>query len=468
MNETKAYTTMNSPTLKLTDDELQYRASKDLYDEIAIALEYPKQRAIRGQFGTKIKQEKATMIDRRSGLFPAGLFPRVCDHLGLHSVQYKVIRPIYLDAPPLPITEPRLEGVVLRNDQLELINKVINNCRGVIVAPTGSGKTILALGIISMWPKARSLILTHRLDILEQFRTRAIQYLPEKRLQILTTSKHTLITGDIVCSTIQTIARKPIKSLISEFDIIIVDEAHHTTTKKGQFSKFLNANLAPIKIGLTATLPTDRGKLLTMEAAIGPVIGRLTLEKGQEIGIITRPRITLIPIPIEATIAENKRYQMIYDMGVVSNGTRNKRIVQLIQQRAEKGKTALIIVTNIAHGDRLYELAKRRHIRCLFIHGSNDALTRLNAKDALQSKQIDCVICTDVWREGIDIPSLDCVVMAYGGKSETRTLQSIGRGLRSFAGKKHVEIIDFLDPYRYLAQHTIERIRVYVENGWLK
>jgi superfamily II DNA or RNA helicase len=455
-------------TLTLTNDELQYRASKDLYDEIATALEYPKQRAIRGQFGTKIKQEKATMIDRRSGLFSVGLLPRVLEQLDLQGVQYQVIQPKWPDGPPLPIMKPRLEGVVLRNDQLELINKVVNNYRGVIIAPTGSGKTILALGIISMWPKARSLILTHRLDILEQFRTRAIQYLPEKRLQILTASKHTLITGDIVCSTIQTIARKPIKDLISEFDIIIVDEVHHTTTKKGQFSKFLNANLAPVKIGLTATLPTDRGKLLTMEAAIGPIIGRLTIEEGQKIGIVTRPRITLIPIPIEAAIAENKRYQIIYDMGVVSNNTRNKKIIQLVQQRSERGKTALIMVTNIAHGERLYELAKRHHIKCQFIHGSNDALTRLNAKEALQSKRIDCVICTDVWREGIDIPSLDCVVMAYGGKSETRTLQSIGRGLRSFAGKKHVEIIDFLDPYRYLSQHTIERIRVYVENGWLK
>jgi superfamily II DNA or RNA helicase len=67
----------------------------------------------------------------------------------------------------------------------------------------------------------------------------------------------------------------------------------------------------------------------------------------------------------------------------------------------------------------------------------------------------------------VNIPSLDCVIFASGGKSDIATLQGIGRGLRTTDEKKTFVIVDFLDPYRFLAQHTIQRLRIYVENNCL-
>jgi superfamily II DNA or RNA helicase len=55
---------------------------------------------------------------------------------------------------------------------------------------------------------------------------------------------------------------------------------------------------------------------------------------------------------------------------------------------------------------------------------------RVIIKNKLINKEVRCVIATTVWREGIDIPSLDCVINAAGGKSEIMTLQGVGRGLR--------------------------------------
>jgi superfamily II DNA or RNA helicase len=86
-------------------------------------------------------------------------------------------------------------------------------------------------------------------------------------------------------------------------------------------------------------------------------------------------------------------------------------------------------------------------------------------KEALQAKEIKCVIATTVWREGINIPSLGCIINACGGKSEIVTLQAIGRGLRTSEGKDRILVVDFLDPYKYLAQHAIMRIQTYVETG---
>ena len=84
-----------------------------------------------------------------------------------------------------------------------------------------------------------------------------------------------------------------------------------------------------------------------------------------------------------------------------------------------------------------------------------------------------CAIVTRIWREGINIKSLGSIILAKGGKGSEEsggweaTLQTIGRCLRKCEGKEYAVVVDILDPYRYLAEHTIERMQVYVKMGWL-
>ena len=59
------------------------------------------------------------------------------------------------------------------------------------------------------------------------------------------------------------------------------------------------------------------------------------------------------------------------------------------------------------------------------------------------------IISSVVWRTGVDLPNLDVVVLAYAGKSEIETVQSIGRGLRRTADKDERIIVDFFDPSNY-------------------
>ena len=85
----------------------------------------------------------------------------------------------------------------------------------------------------------------------------------------------------------------------------------------------------------------------------------------------------------------------------------------------------------------------------------------------LIEKKIKAVISSVIWKGGVDIPSLDCVIKADQGKDEKRTRQGIGRGFRTTETKKEFEIVDFAFPYRYLAEHFIARISVYLKEGWL-
>jgi len=92
----------------------------------------------------------------------------------------------------------------------------------------------------------------------------------------------------------------------------------------------------------------------------------------------------------------------------------------------------------------------------------------MKIKEALDEKKIHCVIATAVWYEGISIRSLNVIINAAGGKSEIRTLQTIGRGLRVTDEKKTVIIWDVWDiSHRYLIEHAGERLCTYMDSGWL-
>ena len=126
------------------------------------------------------------------------------------------------------------------------------------------------------------------------------------------------------------------------------------------------------------------------------------------------------------------------------------------------------MIKEIDHGGNLMEVAKIMGLKdILFIQGATKGEQRKEVKRALQSKEVKAVIVTVIWREGVNIPSLDCVVNAMGGKSEIATLQAIGRGLRTYKEKKEVEIVDFVDCHKYLSQHFTMRLSIYLENNWL-
>ncbi len=125
------------------------------------------------------------------------------------------------------------------------------------------------------------------------------------------------------------------------------------------------------------------------------------------------------------------------------------------------------MVKELQHGENLTNMADELVLPVTYIHGNTSAPTRAKVKKLFSEKVIGTVITTVIWKEGINIPSLDCVINAIGGRGEIQTLQLTGRGLRRTDLKHYVEIIDFLDPYRFLAQHTVMRLQTYAKNGWL-
>jgi superfamily II DNA or RNA helicase len=248
----------------------------------------------------------------------------------------------------------------------------------------------------------------------------------------------------------------------------LVHNCHMVSSLKGMYGYVLQRTLAPVRIGVTATMPYRDEAKFALEGLIGPKLGELTVKEGNEIGIIAKPEIQIIEILGGGGLETYTDYKKVYQEGIVNNILRNRNIIEEAKEQVQRGKSVLINVNRIEHGYRLEDLAKEMKLDCKFIHGAADEDTRDRIKKALDSKETMCVIASAIFKEGVNIRSLDTCINAAGQKSEIATLQALGRGLRTTKDKKTVLIIDFKDTgNKYLRRHFRARYAIYKKNGWI-
>jgi superfamily II DNA or RNA helicase len=275
------------------------------------------------------------------------------------------------------------------------------------------------------------------------------------------------LDGGVIVSTIQSFVKQP-QELLNSFDMVIVDEVHRFSKAKGQYFDVLSRMIAPYRYGLTATLNKNQEVALLTEGLIGPLIGEFTLKEGIEKGILAKPKLKFITIPLDYKVRNLRRYQEVYEMGVVLNRARNRMIIKTAKDLAKDGKTSLILISKIEHGNSLVEMSELIGHQVVFIQGKDDSEIRENVRGALNRKEIKTVIATQIWKEGVDIKTLDAVINAAGGKSEIAVLQSLGRGLRTAEGKESILLVDILDlSHHYLTSHLAERLAIYSQEEWL-
>ena len=126
------------------------------------------------------------------------------------------------------------------------------------------------------------------------------------------------------------------------------------------------------------------------------------------------------------------------------------------------------MINKIDHGRLLKNIGDKRGLKVEFVYGNTETENRNKIKEALNDKKTS-VICSDVWSEGINIPELNVVINAGGRKSDLKTLQIAGRGLRVTDTKKELILYDFFDSsHRYLVEHFGHRFSLYCDMGWIR
>lgn len=430
--------------------------------------------------------------------FPTGLLPLLIEEI--NKAPIKIPMTIQDNRVIKPLTTLKPSTVSLRDYQLDAVNKAIGNTylgtwwpRGVIQVATGGGKTEIAADLIQK-TGISTIFLVHRTDLEQQTIERFKKYgisagdIDDGKLVTVTT-----VQSLMSCTTnfeknyidhegnkrqrteewldekaaTQTARKKEILSLLSGIEQVFIDEAHLVAAKMENANLFSTALSwmpnAYMRWGLTAT-PFMRDKLHNwmLEGATGSAIVKITNRELIDAGYLTEAQVHMYDLGINAGVP--KTWPDCYEFGIVVNTSRNMKIIECLKTYPQP---ALVLVTKIGHGELLEKMAAKAGIKIPFLHGGSTKAERKQALQDMKNGKLKGVIASTIWDEGMDIPNIQTVILAGGGKSEIKNLQRLGRGLRTSSNKQTLYLVDFIDRTpRTLHNHSNIRMKLWEEQGF--
>lgn len=341
--------------------------------------------------------------------------------------------------------------------QEEAVQAALKGRNGVIVAPCASGKTQMGLEIIARLG-LRALWLTHTGDLLKQSmnRAKAVFAIDPSTYGTITDGKVN-IGASITFATVQTMCRMDLDTVRKEWDIIVVDEAHHvvgTPTKLQMFYKVISKLCARYKFGLTATPRRSDGLIACMYSLLGNKL--YEVQKRQIKDNLCPVRVFIRDVDympdLGVILAPDGTLQytsLINDL--IESESRNKQIVQDIAKHSGRGKRGLVLTDRVQHVSTLYKALCAAGMKCLMLYGSVGKQKRKEALDALKNGEVDLIVATfALAKEGLDIPNLDNVFFTTPQKNETVVVQSAGRVARKAEGKEWGNVYDYVDDFGVL------------------
>jgi superfamily II DNA or RNA helicase len=262
------------------------------------------------------------------------------------------------------------------------------------------------------------------------------------------------ITSDkpIIVSNIQALAKKD-DELFKRFGMLVIDEFHHSSA-----STYLDLNKACenayYRYGFTGTFIRSDGVDMPMHGVLSNVIFRKTTSELIEEGFLVRPYITVKEVVIPKSKAP---YAEAY-AAMTEYIPFNEVVADICRTKVAEGKQTLVLVRRKEHGRLLASMIPG----ALFVSGSDKGKERAEIKRNFITKKLRCMVATEIFGEGQDIPSIDVLVNARLQKTEIQTAQGIGRALRKAEGKDKAEVFDFLIVgQRHLHDHSVQRIASY-------
>ena len=370
-------------------------------------------------------------ISLSNGLkFPTGLLKRVYNAIKKKGYNVNVLYSSNGKTPHYEVTEDMLDGIILRDYQIDAVNKLLESKRGVAKMATNSGKTEVFAAIIKA-------IIGRIGDGIKE-------------------------DGNVIVAMIQTLSRMDdveLNNIFGDNQVVVIDECHHGSAEK--MLEVLEKIPGYYRYGFSGTpLKNDVLSDLKLISYTGEIVVEVSNEELIQMGHSAKPKIFVHRI--ESYVGSVPvTYFEAYDSLIVRNNIRNSKIATLA---AESNGVVLVIVERIEHGVVLQNSMQRYSV---FVNGGDSTEDRMNTIDNMRSGVGGTYIATQIFDEGIDIPAIDTLILAAGGKSNIRLLQRIGRGLRKKQGENELIVHDFLDDTNdYLYDHSIDRIRVYENEGF--
>jgi superfamily II DNA or RNA helicase len=356
------------------------------------------------------------------------------------------------------------EDIILRDYQVEAINNFIANPQSLQQIATGAGKTITTATLSHLSePYGRSLVIVPNKSLVEQTEEDYINcgldvgvYFGDRKMLGKT---HTICTWQSL--NILDKKQKDGTAVLSlaEFlegvSTIIVDEVHQA--KAEVLKNLLTRNLrnAPIRWGLTGTVPKAKFEFESIHASLGPVIGNISAKELQDKGVLAQCHVNICQL-IDTQAHSDYQSELKY---LVTNQARIEYIAKLMNNVRQEGNT-LILVDRISAGQMLAELIPNS----TFVSGAVKVKDRKETYDTIREGTNEVIIATyGVAAVGLNIPRIFNLVLLEPGKSFVRVIQSIGRGVRKAKDKDFVQIWDLTSTCKFAKRHLTQRKKFYKE-----
>lgn len=318
---------------------------------------------------------------------------------------------------------------LLEHQQI-VIDAIAKKDLGVIVAPPGSGKTIVGLKIIAE-KKQPALIITHRKQIADQWMERIETFLgiPKNDIGKIGQGK-TKIGKQITVAMIQSLSKELEKpegiQLLNSFGTIILDECHHipAETFRNTISKLQTYFL----YGLTATpfRKYNDSKLIFIH--LGEVISEI---KSNEISTSKKPKIIIRNTELDVPFnSKTDKFETVSKI-LVHDSTRNKTILQDVINELKSDKKVIIITERKEHIDSLYQYLKQSY-EVITLSGEDSESSKNTKWKLLKEGNYQVLITTgQFFGEGTDLQNANCLFLVYPFSFEGKLIQYIGRVQRS-------------------------------------
>lgn len=321
--------------------------------------------------------------------------------------------------------------------------------RALIVSATGTGKTYLSAFDVRDFGPKRVLFLVHRdkilSDAMHSFEKVLGEYINAGKL----TGSRKDFEADYLFATTQSMALDINLSKFDphHFDYIVCDEAHHSSAN--QYKKIINHFKPKFLLGMTATPErTDAKEIFSIFDY--NIACDIRLKDAMEFGMVCPFHyFGITDITVDGKLLEEDT-----DFNILTSDERVNHIVEEAKYYGYSGSRlrGLIFCSSVKECYMLSEMLNKRGFRTVALSGKSSDEERELAIDRLEGDYdggLDYVLTYDVFNEGIDIPSVNQVIMLRPTESAIVFVQQLGRGLRKRDDlKKYLVVLDFIGNYK--------------------
>jgi superfamily II DNA or RNA helicase/HKD family nuclease len=348
-------------------------------------------------------------------------------------------------------------------EELQVARDVFGHSRNLVVAATGTGKTVLAALdyrrlIKSGEPRPTLLFVAHRKEILQQALSTFRQVLGDSQFGEFYVDGQKPKEWSHVFASIQSLKSEAFANLgTTHFQHLIIDEFHHAEASS---YKKLFTDLDPLQVvGLTATPErTDGVDEIWKEYFGGRIATELRLWEAMSQDLLAPFHYFGIGEDLDFSNlpwAGGKYDAAALSVLITSNTIRNQRVLKELNSKLPDlgAMKALVFCVAVDHAQQVAKDFSAAGVKTKSVTASTE--NRNQIIQELRTGQIQAITTVDVFNEGVDIPEVDTIVLLRPTESPVVFLQQIGRGLRRLPGKEHVLVLDFIGAHR--AEYRVDK-----------